>query len=250
MSTSLISCERLSKTFRRHARPQLLRQHLRDLWAPRREEKFYALKDISFEVARGESVGIVGGNGSGKSTLLALTTGLARPDEGRIVVNGRIGALLELGSGFHPDLTGAENVRLNAALLGLSRKRTTALFDSIVEFSGVADFINEPLRTYSSGMVVRLAFSVIINLDADVIIIDEVLAVGDQEFQAKCSERIHSLRESGKTLLFVSHNSASVLRLCDRALWLNHGRLVMTGSAQKIIDAYQSTLLAPVPEAL
>ncbi len=235
----VISCRGVSKTFRRHIAGKLIRDHLTDFWRPRPESKFYALRNVSFDVLNGESVAVIGGNGAGKSTLLSLVTGLARPEEGQLTVTGRVAALLELGSGFHPDLTGAENVRLNAALLGFSRKQTNRMFDSIVEFSGVGEFIEETLRTYSSGMAVRLAFSVAVNLNPDILIIDEVLAVGDQAFQAKCTERIHELRKSGKTLLFVSHNPAAVLELCDRALWLDHGELVMSGPVGEILDAYQ-----------
>jgi ABC-type polysaccharide/polyol phosphate transport system ATPase subunit len=243
----VISCQGVSKVFRRNIGPKLMRHHLADLWRRRPEDKFYALKNVSFTVQDGESVAVIGGNGAGKSTLLSLVTGLARPDEGQLTVSGRVAALLELGSGFHPDLTGAENVRLNAALLGFSRKQTEAMFDSIVEFSGVGDFINETLRTYSSGMALRLAFSVAVNLDPDVLIIDEILAVGDQAFQAKCSERIHELRRSGKTLLFVSHSPAAVLELCDRALWLDHGELVMAGPVREILDAYQGHTIPSAP---
>lgn len=235
----MISCRAVSKTFRRHTGPKLMRQHLSDFTKQRPQDLFYALKNVSFEVNEGESVAVVGGNGAGKSTLLSLVTGLAQPDEGNLIVTGRVAALLELGSGFHPDLTGAENVRLNAALLGFTRKQTEAIFDSVVEFSGVGDFINESLRTYSSGMFVRLAFSVAVNLNPDILIIDEVLAVGDQSFQHKCTERIRELRHSGKTLLFVSHNPGAVLELCDRALWLDHGELMMAGDAREVLDAYQ-----------
>jgi lipopolysaccharide transport system ATP-binding protein len=236
----IISCQRVSKTFHRNAGQKLMRDHLADAFRKRtREHDFYALKNVTFEMMNGESLAVVGGNGAGKSTLLSLVTGLAKPDEGRLEVNGKIAALLELGSGFHPDLTGAENLRLNAALLGFTRKQTDAMFDSIVEFSGVGEFIDEPLRTYSSGMGVRLAFSVAVNLDPDILIVDEVLAVGDQAFQAKCFERIRELRRSGKSLLFVSHNATMVLELCDRALWLDHGQLVMQGAAASVIEAYQ-----------
>lgn len=235
----IISSDRVSKIFRRNTGTKLIRHHLSDLWKRATEHDFYALKDVTFEVMEGESIGVVGSNGAGKSTLLSLVTGLAQPDQGRLEVKGRIAALLELASGFHPDLTGAENLRLNAALLGFSRKQTSALFDSIVEFSGVGDFINEPLRTYSSGMAVRLAFSVAVNLNPDILIVDEVLAVGDQAFQAKCFDKIRALRNSGKTLLFVSHSAGSVLDLCDRALWLDHGELVMQGDAASVIEAYQ-----------
>jgi ABC-type polysaccharide/polyol phosphate transport system ATPase subunit len=198
-------------------------------------------------VRDGESISIIGGNGAGKSTLLSLVTGLATPNEGSIEVKGRVAALLELGAGFHPDLTGAENIRMNAALLGFSRKETNELFDSIVDFSGVGEFINQTLRTYSSGMSLRLAFSVAVNLNPDVLIVDEILAVGDQSFQAKCIERIRRLRKSGKTLLFVSHNAGMVLELCDRALWLDHGSLIMQGPAKEIVAAYQATNVATAP---
>jgi lipopolysaccharide transport system ATP-binding protein len=244
----IISCEHVSKTFRRTTGPKLIRHHLADILKKRNiEHDFYALKDISFEMMNGESLAIVGGNGAGKSTLLSLVTGLAKPDQGRLQVNGKIAALLELGSGFHPDLTGAENLRLNAALLGFTRKQTEAMFDSIVEFSGVGEFINEPLRTYSSGMGVRLAFSVAVNLAPDILIVDEVLAVGDQAFQAKCFERIRGLRRAGKSLLLVSHSAEMVLELCDRALWLDHGELVKQGSAASVIEAYQGRAVLSGP---
>src|SRR5947209_11184888 len=183
---NIISCERVSKTFRRSTGPKLIRHHLSGLFKRQPEHDFYALRNVTFDIGNGESVAVVGGNGAGKSTLLSLIAGLARPDAGRLRVNGKIAALMELGSGFHPDLTGAENLRLNASLLGFTRKQTERMFDAIVEFSGVGEFINEPLRTYSSGMAVRLAFSVAVNLNPDILIVDEVLAVGDQTFQLKC----------------------------------------------------------------
>jgi len=194
---------------------------------------------VTFDVVEGESIAVIGGNGAGKSTLLSLVTGLAIPNEGSIQVKGRVAALLELGAGFHPDLTGRENVYMNAALLGFSRKETNNLFDSIVEFSGVGEFINQSLRTYSTGMSLRLAFSVAVNLNPDILIVDEILAVGDQSFQGKCIDRIRRLRKAGKTLLFVSHNAGMVLELCDRAIWLDHGELVMQGAAKEVVSAYQ-----------
>jgi lipopolysaccharide transport system ATP-binding protein len=237
----VISCRAVSKVFHRHSGAKLIRNHLAEYWTRKpTEAPFYALRNISFEVRDGESIAVIGSNGAGKSTLLSLITGLAEPNEGRLDVKGRVAALLELGSGFHPDLTGAENVRMNAALLGFSRKQTNALFDSIVEFSGVGEFINQTLRTYSSGMSLRLAFSVAVNLNPDILIVDEILAVGDQSFQAKCMARIRTLRQSGKTLLFVSHNAGMVLDLCDRAIWLDHGSLVMQGPAKEIVAAYQA----------
>src|SRR5580693_9335315 len=232
-----IAFHNVSKKYDRIAGQLLLRNHLTH-WLRGRREPFYALKRVSFTIEHGESVAIVGSNGAGKSTLLGLVAGLSQPNEGTVTVNGRLAALLELGSGFHPDLTGRENVRLNAALLGLSRKRTNDLFESIVDFSGIAEFIDEPLRTYSTGMVMRLAFAVAVHTDPQVLLIDEVLAVGDAAFQAKCFEKLHEFRNSGKTLLCVSHASGVVQQLCDRALWLDHGELIMTGSVAEVSAAY------------
>ncbi len=235
----LIVCGGVSKKFQRHTGQRLLRDHLTSWWKRRETIDFYALKNVSFEIESGESVAIIGSNGAGKSTLLSIICGLARPNQGTIQVNGRIAALLELGSGFHYDLTGAENLRLNAALLGFSKRETLGLFDSIVDFAGLADVIDEPLRTYSSGMVMRLAFSVAVNIDPDILVIDEILAVGDQAFQLKCVERIRRFRAAEKTLLFVSHNPGAVLQFCDRALWLDHGELIMQGEADNVLAAYQ-----------
>jgi ABC-type polysaccharide/polyol phosphate transport system ATPase subunit len=237
----VITCQNVSKIFRRHTGQKLIREHVAGWFRPRSraEESFYALKNVSFTVNDGESVGIVGSNGAGKSTLLGLVTGLAKPDTGSLEVKGRVAALLELGAGFHPDLTGAENVRLNAALLGFTKKQTVDLFDSIVDFSGIGDFIDEPLRTYSSGMVVRLAFSVAINVDPDILIVDEVLAVGDQEFQAKCHDRIRQLREAKKTFLCVSHSPNILLQFCDQGIWLDHGEVILKGNIRDVIEAYQ-----------
>ncbi len=234
-----IELKDVSKIFTRRADRMLLRSHLSRLFHRATTDQFYALKHVSFCVERGESLAVIGPNGAGKSTLLSLVAGLARPEEGQITVNGRVAALLELGSGFHYDLTGAENIRLNAALLGLSRKETARRFDEIVDFSGIGDFIKEPLRTYSNGMIMRLAFSVAVAIDPDILLIDEVLTVGDQSFQAKCIEKIHSLRESGKTLLCVSHAAGVVQQLCDSAVWLDHGEQIMTGSVWEVTEAYE-----------
>lgn len=242
---SLIEFQNVSKRYHRHPGQMLLRNHLTRLLTRQHEEPFYALKNVSFTLERGESLAVIGSNGAGKSTLLGLVAGVSRADEGRVTVNGQVAALLELGSGFHPDLTGRENVRLNAALLGLSRKQTDAAFENIVEFSGIRDFIDEPLRTYSTGMMMRLAFSVAINRDPEVLLIDEVLAVGDAAFQAKCIDRIHEFRSAGKTLLFVSHSSM-VNKLCDRALWLDHGELILSGPVAEISAAYAGRQIAPV----
>lgn len=242
---ALIEFEHVSKTFSHTGGAKLLRSHVERRFRRRetKHEVFYALKDVSFEVEHGESMAIVGGNGAGKSTLLSLVTELCRPTEGRIQVNGRVAALLELGSGFHHDLTGAENIHLNASLLGLSRKKTEACFDEIVEFSGIGDFIYEPLRTYSSGMTMRLAFSVAVHVDPDILIIDEVLAVGDQAFQTKCFDRIAQFKRAGKTLLFVSHSPQLVRRFCDRTLWLDHGEAVLIGTPDDVLNAYAGKAL-------
>jgi ABC-type polysaccharide/polyol phosphate transport system ATPase subunit len=234
----VIEFQHVSKTFRRHSGRALIRTHLGRLFQGGEEERFWALRNVSFSLDHGEGVAIVGSNGAGKSTLLSLMAGLAPPDEGYVSVDGRTAALFELGSGFHPDLTGIENIRLNASLLGLSRTRVNEVFDEIVEFSGIGDFIDEPLRTYSSGMVMRVAFSVAIHLDPEVLLIDEVLAVGDAAFQQKCYDRILALRKTGKTLVCVSHALGMVQEFCDRALWLDHGQLLMDGKVQTVLEAY------------
>lgn len=239
----MIEFHNVSKAFRHGAGAKLLRAHVQDLIKTRRRQRFFALKDVSFRLAEGESLAVVGTNGAGKSTLLSLVAGLTQPTEGQVIVRGRVAALLELGSGFHPELTGAENLRLNASLLGLSRRRTDELFDNIVAFADIGDFIGDPIRTYSTGMMMRLAFSVAVNVDPDVLIIDEVLAVGDEAFQKKCSERIRQFRHEGKTLLFVSHSAATVRELCDRALWLDHGRVVKDGEANEVLDAYSGLMV-------
>lgn len=242
---SVIVFDHVSKKFSRHAGQMLLRNHLTRFVTRQKEHAFFALKNVSFSVERGESLAVIGSNGAGKSTLLGLVAGVSKPNEGMVTVNGQLAALLELGSGFHPSLTGRENVRLNAALLGLSRKQTAAAFDAIVDFSGIGDFIDEPLRTYSTGMVMRLAFSVAINRDPDILLIDEVLAVGDSAFQAKCFQKIHEFRNAGKTLLFVSHTSM-IQQLCDRAIWLDHGELILSGPVSDVLAAYAGRQTAPV----
>jgi ABC-type polysaccharide/polyol phosphate transport system ATPase subunit len=241
----VIQFHQVSKIFHRHTGQKLIRHQFRDWFQRDPEHDFYALKDVSFHIGSGENVAIVGRNGAGKSTLLSLVCGLAIPEKGTIEVNGRIAALMELGSGFHPDLTGVENVYLNASLLGFTRARTHKLFESIVDFSGLAEFIHEPLRTYSTGMVLKLAFSVAMNLEPAILIIDEVLAVGDQAFQEKCFEKIIEFRHSGKTLLCVSHSTAILAQLCDRALWLDHGELMMDGKAADVLQAYSGHTVSP-----
>jgi ABC-type polysaccharide/polyol phosphate transport system ATPase subunit len=236
---AVLTFDDVSKSFIRHGGQMLLRDRLANLLRPVKPERFYALRNVSFSVEHGESVAIVGHNGAGKSTLLNIATGLCPPSAGIVRAEGRVAALLELGSGFHPDLTGAENVRINAALLGLSRNKARDRFDEIVEFSGIGDFIREPLRTYSTGMVMRLAFSVAMNVDPDILIVDEVLGVGDQNFFQKCFEKIMEFRHRGKTLLCVSHSVPMLQQLCNRAVWLDHGQVVKAGSIHDVLNAYQ-----------
>jgi ABC-type polysaccharide/polyol phosphate transport system ATPase subunit len=230
------------KSFIRHAGQMLIRDRLKQLLRPHAHEVFHALREITFSINHGESVAVIGHNGAGKSTLLNLTTNLCRPDQGSVEVNGRVAALLELGAGFHPDLTGAENVRINAALLGFSRRQVREKFDEIVAFSEIEDFINEPLRTYSTGMMMRLAFSVAVSVNPDILIIDEVLGVGDMSFQAKCLERIMRFRQAGKTMLCVSHSNETLMGLCDRAMWLDHGRLMEYGPITRVVEAYKNAV--------
>lgn len=219
-----------------------MQHRLVSLLRRRQPERFQALRNVSVALQAGDSLAIVGPNGAGKSTLLSLVAGISFPDEGRIVTQGSVAALLELGSGFHPDLTGRENVILNASLLGLTRKQTRERFDQIVEFSELAGFLEEPLRTYSTGMVMRLAFSVAVNVDPDVLIVDEAFAVGDQAFQAKCIRKILDFKQAGKTLLCVSHSTAILEQVCGRALWLDRGRTVMEGGIREVLDAYRAGL--------
>jgi homopolymeric O-antigen transport system ATP-binding protein len=201
-------------------------------------DRFWALRDISFGVAPGKMVGIVGANGAGKSTLLRLIGGVGRPDEGQIQVNGRIGALLDLGAGFHPDLTGRENVYINGVISGLSRREVSRSFDSIFHFAELEDFIDSPLRVYSTGMQMRLAFAIAVHIEPEVLLIDEVLAVGDISFQHKCIERIERFKVQGCTILLVSHEPALIAAQCDEAIWLHCGKMVSYGQAAVVTEEY------------
>jgi lipopolysaccharide transport system ATP-binding protein len=206
-------------------------------------EPFWALKDISFDVRRGERVGIIGRNGAGKSTLLKILSRIVYPTEGEARIRGRVMSLIEIGTGFNPDLSGRENIYLNASLYGLERREIDARFEDIVEFSGVRDFLDTPVKHYSSGMFVRLAFSVAAQLDPDILLLDEVLAVGDLSFQQRCLQRMEGLTSQGRTILFVSHSLEAVARFCDRCFWLDRGRVVMDGPVTKVIEAYVEGVL-------
>jgi lipopolysaccharide transport system ATP-binding protein len=198
----------------------------------------WALRDVSFDVARGEAVGIVGRNGAGKSTLLKILARITEPTTGSATIHGRVGSLLEVGTGFHPELTGRENVRLNGAILGLRKQEIDARFDEIVEFSGVSRFLDTPVKRYSSGMRVRLAFAVAAHLEPEILIVDEVLAVGDAEFQSRCLGKMSDVAGHGRTVLFVSHNLAALRALCTRAVWLEHGAVRACGAVSPVVDAY------------
>lgn len=201
-------------------------------------EEFWALRDVSMEIPAGKTFGIIGENGSGKSTLLKCLTRILRPDVGTVTVRGRASALLELGAGFHPELSGRENVFLNGSILGMSRGELNRKFDEIVEFAGLAQFIDQPVKNYSSGMYVRLGFSVAISVEPDVLLVDEVLAVGDESFQRKCQEKFIELKNAGKTVVLVTHDLEAVRRLCDEAAWLDHGQTKLVDSARKVVDEY------------
>jgi lipopolysaccharide transport system ATP-binding protein len=214
----------------------------------RERTDFWALRDVSFEVERGEAVGIIGQNGAGKSTILKLLYNITAPTKGQISINGRLSALIEVASGFHPELTGRENVYLNGSLLGMKRREIAKKLDSIVDFAGVSAFIDTPVKRYSSGMYLRLGFSIAAHLDPDVLLLDEVLAVGDAEFQSKCIERIDQLRKAGTTIVFVSHNLGAVESLCDRVFLMRKGEIFRSGTARYAISEYEH-MLTQMPAA-
>ncbi|HCZ39555.1 MAG TPA: sugar ABC transporter ATP-binding protein [Brochothrix thermosphacta] len=203
---------------------------------------YLAIEDITFTVEKGESVALIGRNGAGKSTSLGLVAGVIKPTAGTVRTTGRVASMLELGGGFHPELTGRENIRLNATLLGLRRKQLNERIDKIIEFSELGEFIDEPIRVYSSGMLAKLGFSVITQVDPDILIIDEVLAVGDYAFQKKCIDTINQFKARGVTILFVSHNLGDIEKICDRVIWIENHRLKASGSAENILQQYRSSM--------
>jgi lipopolysaccharide transport system ATP-binding protein len=207
-------------------------------WRALRYSSYEALRDVSFSVPKGEALGIVGKNGAGKSTTLGLIAGVLRPTSGTVDVKHRVSPLLELGAGFHRDLTGRDNIELNGVLLGLSRKEVSRGQDSIVEFSGIGDLIEQPVRTYSSGQLARLAFSVVVHLDPQILLVDEILTVGDASFQEKCIDKMLSFKKSGVTIILVSHTLSQVEQLCDRAIWLENQTVKAVGSPSEIVKAY------------
>jgi lipopolysaccharide transport system ATP-binding protein len=210
-------------------------------------EEFWALKDVSFEVKRGEVIGIIGRNGAGKSTLLKILSRITEPTRGRAVIHGRVASLLEVGTGFHPELTGRENIYLNGAILGMTQAEIKGRFDEIVDFAEVARFLDTPVKRYSSGMYVRLAFAVAAHLEPEILIVDEVLAVGDFAFQKKCLGKMHDVAKAGRTVLFVSHNMSAVRKLCDNAILLHEGKVQLRGPTEPIISAYHQQVGTPDP---
>src|SRR5882757_2079586 len=209
-----------------------------------RSPSMWALRDVSFQVEQGEALGIVGHNGAGKTTILRILAGITAPTGGEVTIRGRLAALIEVGSGFHPELTGLENIDLHGAMLGMQKSEIRKKLDSIIEFSGVGQYIDMPVKRYSSGMYVRLGFSIAAHLDPDILLLDEVLAVGDAAFQSKCLECIAELRRAGRTIVFISHDLAAVYRLCDRAILLSHGCILADGPPREVIDQYQQITFA------
>ena len=252
-SDTVIRADKISKCYHIYDTP---RNRLKQFVLPRIQRasrqpqrqyfhEFWALKDVSFKVKKGETVGIIGRNGSGKSTLLQLICGTLHPTSGTVETKGRVAALLELGSGFNPEFTGRENVYMNASILGLTTEEIDDRFDDITAFADIGEFIEQPVKMYSSGMVVRLAFAVAINVEPDILVVDEALAVGDELFQRKCFSRIEAIRDAGATILFVSHSGALIIELCDRAALLESGEKLAIGAPKQIVGYYQKLIYAP-----
>jgi lipopolysaccharide transport system ATP-binding protein len=237
-----VRVDHLSKSFRMyHERNQTLKSAIMRGRTSVHED-FWALKDVTFDVPAGSTFGLIGSNGSGKSTLLKCLANIYYPNEGTVTHYGKMAAMLEVGSGFHHELSGRDNIFLNGSILGMSKKQVTAKFDEIVDFSGVEQFIDQPVKNYSSGMFVRLGFAIAINVDPDILVVDEVLAVGDAEFQAKCFQKFRDFKSDGKTIILVSHDTQIVRALCDQAAWISKGELQVAGRADTTIAEYLSSL--------
>ncbi len=254
MSDIVIRAEHVSKRFYlHHNRTGSLKERFLGLFHPQHRterQAFWALRNVSLQVAAGESIGLVGRNGSGKSTLLKLIAGIDRPTEGRLLVrrDARIGSMIELGVGFHPELTGRENVYLNASIYGLDRRAVDRIFDPVVEYAEIGPFMDEPIKNFSSGMVVRLAFAIAVHLDADVLLLDEIFAVGDAEFQRKCEVTMRAFLGRGKTILFVSHAADAIRHVCDRVCVLNKGELAFDGGVDEGLAVYDEIAAVPALE--
>ncbi|MFZ0313065.1 MAG: ABC transporter ATP-binding protein [Candidatus Korobacteraceae bacterium] len=247
----VIRLENVTQRFRViHERPDTVRELFSKLFRKRSSyHDFEAVKDVSFDVPHGQAVGIIGRNGSGKSTLLKIIAGVYRPTKGTVTVNGTLAPLIELGAGFHHELTGRENILLNGLLMGYSKREMLERQQAIIDFADIGEFIDAPVKQYSSGMYMRLAFAVAIEVDPQVLVLDEILAVGDMGFQAKCFERIRRFRDSGKTILLVTHNMDNVEEHCERAILVDHGRIVVDGSPDEAIAMYKTLLIPEVVAA-
>ncbi len=248
MSSKMIIVNNLSKKFSKvksqTAEFPTLRDQLLQFGRRSHYEEFWALRDLNFEVAPGKVLGVIGANGAGKSTLFKIISQITKPTQGQVILNGRVSSLLEVGTGFHPELSGRENIFLNGAILGMRQNEIRVHFEEIVAFAGVADFIDQPVKHYSSGMYMRLAFSIAAHLTSEIMIIDEVLAVGDTAFQKQCLAKTKQLvRDEGRTVLLVSHNLASIQDLADQCLWLDHGQILALGAATSVIAKYKHSLL-------
>ena len=231
---SVIKIENVTKKFRLYSdRPLSIKENMKNTY-----KEFYALNDVSFEVKKGSTIGLIGKNGSGKSTLLKMINRTMFPDKGKITINGKIASLIELGAGFHPELSGRENIYNNATIFGFSKEEIDKRLPEIIEFSELEEFIDNTLRTYSSGMYARLAFSVAIHVDADILLVDEILGVGDINFQSKCANKIYEMKRNGTTIILVTHDMSTIDRLCDYAVWLDHGKKIAEGSPKEIQNAY------------
>ena len=242
MSEYAIDIQHITKTYNMYKKPS---DRFKEALSPTKKsyhDLFYALDDVTMQIKKGEMIGFVGENGSGKSTMLKIITGVLTPTSGSMVINGKISALLELGSGFNPEYSGYENIFLNGMVLGFSREEMEERVQDVIDFADIGDHLYQPVKTYSSGMFVRLAFAVAINVDPDILIVDEALAVGDLEFQLKCMEKFTEIKNSGKTILFVSHDVNSIRRFCDRTFWLQHGKVVEYGDTMDVTTNYENFL--------
>lgn len=243
MTELAINVKNIKKTYKLYDKPSLRIREAFSLSGRKYHKEFHALKDISFEVKRGEMLGIIGKNGAGKSTLLKIITGVLTPTEGSVEINGKVSALLELGAGFNPEYTGIENIYLNGSMIGYTEKEMDTKIEDIIQFADIGDFIYQPVKSYSSGMFARLAFAVSINVEPDILIVDEALSVGDVFFQAKCYKKLNDLKNSGKTILFVTHDMGSVIKYCNRAILINNGVIAAEGKPAEIVDIYKKVLV-------
>ncbi len=238
MKDSVVKFDKVYKRYKK-GRKLLLKEALLDIFKPGQTDDFFALRGVSFELKKGETLGIIGTNGSGKSTILKLIAGVTVPTKGKVVTNGRIAPLIELGAGFHPELSGRENIYLNGVILGLNRNYIESRFDEIVEFSELAEFIDTPVKHYSSGMYMRLAFSIAIHTNPDILLVDEILAVGDEAFQEKCMDKMGEFKKQGVSIVFISHDLEGVKKFTDRVLLLDNGKIIDNGAPDKIINKFR-----------